>query len=376
MLDESSDQVDQQNDVDLLWNAIAYVPAYSDQVIIKVFIGGAGAVQIKHFSTAWSRLRLQIKYKIEYINTEDIRKLFAKPSDLVDWFLNSHVHFILAHIHQGISQKYWCMDELRCELIRLKFHNGFPNGDELQCPIFTQNKYKYLKAIEEFANPTLAIVLKENYDYSSIHDEVKRLVLILLEFLFDFFLYNLLFTNLISFMLNNNEGCGWVVKAPYTTNSEFVKFAKSFEDIFFSVNLATTKYFGNIPYMLLQPRMKNRKEYKVVVLNERPTYISYNPKDSGSDRKAFSKPPYTDLLEFADIALQKLKKNCPETISDGLIRVDIFQNENKKFIVNEFESLDANYAANEGNMVKDSITSESLNFYWMQKIEKIFAQYT
>jgi hypothetical protein len=43
MLDESSDQVDQQNDVNLLWNAIA---TYSDQVIIKVFIGAAGADQL------------------------------------------------------------------------------------------------------------------------------------------------------------------------------------------------------------------------------------------------------------------------------------------------------------------------------------------
>jgi hypothetical protein len=52
-----------------------------------------------------------------------------------------------------------------------------------------------------------------------------------------------------------------------------------------------------------------------------------------------------------------------------LVRVDIFQNENQELVVNEFESLDANYYTNEGTMIKDCIASEFLNFYWMQKVE-------
>jgi hypothetical protein len=75
------------------------------------------------------------------------------------------------------------------------------------------------------------------------------------------------------------------LKAPYTTNSEFVKFPKHIEDIERFIRIAVNKYLGSIPYMLLQPCMKNRKEYKVVVLNMKPVFIAYNPKCSGAQRK-------------------------------------------------------------------------------------------
>ena len=120
--------------------------------------------------------------------------------------------------------------------------------------------------------------------------------------------------------------------------------------------------------MLLQPCMENRKEYKIVVFDGKPMYVSYNPKDSGAKRKAFSKAPHTELLAFAGIAVQRLKQNCPESIIDGLIRVDIFKNKSQQFIVNEFESLDANYYANEGDMIKESNAAEFLILYWMEKI--------
>jgi hypothetical protein len=114
--------------------------------------------------------------------------------------------------------------------------------------------------------------------------------------------------------------------------------------------------------------MENRKEYKVVVLNENPVYVSYNSKNSGSKCKSFSKPPHDELFQFARSAVEKLKLNCSESIVDGLIRVDIFQNKEKKFVVNEFESLDAAYSANEGNMIKDCLTFEFLVLYWYKKI--------
>ena len=94
--------------------------------------------------------------------------------------------------------------------------------------------------------------------------------------------------------------------------------------------------------------MKNRKEYKVVVLNMKPVFIAYNPKCSGAQRKSFSKKPHERLFNFAKLAVERLKEKCSHSIVDGLVRVDIFQNENQELVVNEFESLDANYYTNEG----------------------------
>lgn len=125
--------------------------------------------------------------------------------------------------------------------------------------------------------------------------------------------------------------------------------------------------------MILQPCMKNRKEYKVVVLNEIPVYVSFNPRNLGPSKKSFSKAPHENLLAFASDAVEKLKTNCKESITDGLIRVDVFQNQQGNFVVNEFESLDANFSSNEMNMVKDSHTSEFLVFYWIEKLATYFS---
>jgi hypothetical protein len=159
----------------LLWESIAFTPAQSESIVVRVFMGGDGAIQIKHFVTALSRLKIDDKYKIEYINTEDVRKRFSEPSKFVDWLLGSHIHFILAHVHQGISQLNWCMIDLGDQLLRLHYHHGFPNGDSLKCPIFTQNKFRYITALEEFANPTLKINLEEIVDnFNVIKERIQR----------------------------------------------------------------------------------------------------------------------------------------------------------------------------------------------------------
>ena len=51
-----------------------------------------------------------------------------------------------------------------------------------------------------------------------------------------------------------------------------------------------------------------------------------------------------ELMQFAETAVSMLKTRCPETCIDGLLRVDImFSNDESKMIVNEFESLEANF---------------------------------
>jgi hypothetical protein len=162
--------------ISLLWDSIAFIKEPSKSIVIRVFIGGNGAPQIICFKAALDRLRLQENIQLEYINTEDVRKNFQSPSKLVEWLLGAHVHFVLAHVHQGISQLEWNMDELATQLKRLKFHRGFPNGKYLGCPIFTQNKFKYIKALGNFANPTIPIDLNDDDPqyFSSISNKIKR----------------------------------------------------------------------------------------------------------------------------------------------------------------------------------------------------------
>ena len=54
--------------------------------------------------------------------------------------------------------------------MRLHDHPGFPNGSNLLCPVFTQDKYKYLEALmpKGMCNPTLKVDFLPIMDYDSI----------------------------------------------------------------------------------------------------------------------------------------------------------------------------------------------------------------
>ena len=177
------------------------------------------------------------------------------------------------------------------------------------------------------------------------------------------------------FMTNNEENnCGWVIKAPFTTNCESVRFPKSFDSMKFYMGVLSRKYFGHIPYLMIQPCMYNRREYKVVSLNNVPTYVATiatgkNKKSIGGVNKSFASTD--ELLSFAAEAIERFRLNAPFAVTDGLLRVDIFQDATGQMVVNEFESLDANYSASPELMMA---THSFLIKYWENKIEQFLTR--
>ena len=124
--------------------------------------------------------------------------------------------------------------------------------------------------------------------------------------------HHLRFTN------RNDESCGWVIKAPFTTNNECVKYAKSFERILYFLRACA----------MIQACMHNKKEYKVVVLGGQPACVasvagSGNKRSADGTNKAFS--TNDALLEFSRQAVERFRRNVPFAIVDGLFRVDIFK---------------------------------------------------
>ena len=74
--------------------------------------------------------------------------------------MDSDVHFIFGHIHQGLYGLQWDVVELQNQLQRLYFHPGWPMGNHLKCPVFIQNKIVYILACKEITNPTLKVEIK------------------------------------------------------------------------------------------------------------------------------------------------------------------------------------------------------------------------
>lgn len=127
---------------------------------------------------------------------------------------------------------------------------------------------------------------------------------------------------------------------PFTTNGEFVKFCKSYDHVLAALVKAADKYIKRVSYAIVQPCMLNRKEYRVVVLDGAAKYvanISKNPHEAWS----FSSWPHKSLFAFAENAVNALKMACPVSLTQGILRVDIFQAADGRLVVNEFESLEA-----------------------------------
>ena len=296
---------------------------------------------------------------------------------MFDWLLDSDIHFFLTHPIQAMY--HWNCEDVFVQLQRLQNHVGFPSGEQINCPVFTQDKYQYLSAVPRITNPTLKIALP--FSRSSAEDGVE---------------YSEVKQRVNIFIRAYSEGCGWVVKPPFETNCgpKLLKFCSEEEGekgVYHAIEMLSKTCHPRLPYVILQPKMQNRKEYKVVftvvdcckccqsvkkllqqvvTFNGEFQYVNDKPK-SPSPSKGFSEEPHTRLRHFAEHAIAELNVNCPSAITDGLVRVDIFENAYKELVVNEFESLEAVYYSKLGQASMHSM----LVVYWERKIKECTAIY-
>lgn len=147
----------------------------SKVAVIRVFTGGADGMQSIPFTTAIQALKsIGSHFVVQKMNIKTLKDMQMSPADLIDWMLDSDVHLVLSHIHQGFSGKNehqlgWNMNDLAHEVRRLTDHPGFPNGRQLLCPVFTQNKYTYISAIPDFCNPTFSVRINEHCPSGGYH---------------------------------------------------------------------------------------------------------------------------------------------------------------------------------------------------------------
>ena len=78
--------------------------------------------------------------KFETLDLNVLRQKHWNLSDLIDWLLGGHIHFIIAHLHQGLEGFGWPINSIYDELKRLKCHEGFPNLRQLECPILFNSR--------------------------------------------------------------------------------------------------------------------------------------------------------------------------------------------------------------------------------------------
>ena len=158
-------------------------PISERPLLIRAFVGGDKAVQDEHFTLAWRKVEAFLNtksssnsVKLETLTFKEIREA---PSfslrNFVDWLLGSHIHIITTHIHLGIRGFDWGVRELDLELERLRSHVGFPSGEKLSCPIFTQDKIRYLNALAPGQKMT-TFCLNLSDDIDDVRAEVEPII--------------------------------------------------------------------------------------------------------------------------------------------------------------------------------------------------------
>jgi len=304
---------------------------------------------------------------VEYHYVHEMRTLRWEPDDLIDWLLDSDIHFVVTHPHQGNPR--WDVSQLYLALDRLRLHPGFPNNDQLNCPVFLQHKFAYLTGVRQIANPTIAIPFPSPEKSES--EEGVTFISSADESAFDV-------PQLHRFLESNNEGRGWVIKHPFVTMREGIKWCETTDQVITNLAISTAKYGGRLPYTMIQPRLLNRKEYKVVVLGGKASHIipqcANGTMANGKEFNFFKTPE--SFLHFAEVAVMCLAKRCPGSHVEGLIRVDIMETAIGNMVVNEFESLEAVYdTPHNASHQLTGCVKLFLMGYWVSVVEKAFQDF-
>jgi hypothetical protein len=157
----------------LMWESINASPKMAG-FLVRVFSGGMGSTQSGPFTAAMKDIQRAIASTsriliVEEIDTKTLCGLKWQPKQFCDWSLHSHAHMWLAHVHQSLRlhNLVWDMKVAVAQFQRLRYHTGFPSGDQLRCPIFTQDKIKYIRYLGDLAISTMTIPLTADGIYSS-----------------------------------------------------------------------------------------------------------------------------------------------------------------------------------------------------------------
>ena len=244
------------------------------------------------------------------------------------------------------------MEDLKEQYQRLAAHgNGLPHGNKIYCGAFTQDKFDYLQLIPEFVNPTLQILVSETYS-SAEWKQIKAF-----------------------YKLYCSRPSGAVIKAPFTTNRNWLKYPKKIEKTRSSVpsvegtlTKAYEELHGSIPYVMMQPciDIESKREQKVVFLGGKASHITTGF-SVGRDKFPFDN---SSVIEFAQRAFDTLIHRAgPNHWLDQLARVDVmFNNFEDRMVVNEVESLMACYHM-------DALSDSSYDRKVEQFMEEYFFDY-
>jgi hypothetical protein len=337
---------------------------------LRVYFGGHSSVQRQPFSTALSkRLRElevempDVRFIVEVLTISDLRALKWDISDFFVWFFSGDLHFITNHPVQAVE--FFDSRDLEAQLETIRHHRGFPCLEEIECPIFRQDKFVYINACQDICIPTYRIdfpvpevtVVKKSRVISISKDDLQLSPTIINE--------------IEQFMALHDEGKGYILKLPFCTNCEGIRRCSTIDQILDGIKSRYVNFGHRVGYCLLQVNLANKMEYKIAICPGKSPYIT-NPARKAKGATAFSKEPHLKLFQFAERALRVLKTRVRGTLDTMLVRVDVMQRLDGSFVVNEYESLEALFCCSKFDS-NELETQRFLETFWYNRIAMLIA---
>ena len=111
-------------------------------------------------------------------------------------------------------------------------------------------------------------------------------------------------------------------------------------------------------YCMIQEKMNNTQESKVVLFHGKALYICKSKKCIPNR--------HDEILLFAETAWNALRvASNGAYLCDGITRIDIFSDNHGNLVVNEFENLDANFGSTPEN---EAMINQYLTHYYIRKL--------
>jgi hypothetical protein len=152
-------------------------PLEDNYILIRIFIGGMKSVQAEVLEHAIVEVvnkcknNFGLNIKVEKFTNDDVRnRLKWSINELIDALLESDIHIISTHVHQGNVSKTdsWNMINILSNIDRLEYHLGIPMGKHIRCPVFRQDKMELYKHLDELSAPTIEIMLNDRVSEADV----------------------------------------------------------------------------------------------------------------------------------------------------------------------------------------------------------------
>ena len=147
-------------------------------LVVRVYQGGMNCPQYIPFKRAMDNVKgllINRSIRVDYITLHDMRESTWTLKQFGTHLLESHSHFIITHVHQGMHNFGWSIEEIYNEISKLEHHIGFPMGDKLRCPVFTQDKFQYLEALSHNnVMQSYKIQLSQDMDMNELARRINR----------------------------------------------------------------------------------------------------------------------------------------------------------------------------------------------------------